>query len=262
LGTPSTATVSIKGVSTLGLISTTTVTGTNAADNPIDPHSAYHVELTTTVTGTGPVPTGTVTIFWKEGGIYKPGLPLDAAGKISSAVYSTNCVNNTYVATYNGDANYAPSSTAEFSIVGDCPPADPGNSGSGCLFTRAYGSGSDPNVRSLREFRDRHLMTNAPGRAFVRLYYQYSPPIAAFIGEREPLRLFVQWVLTPVIIMIEHPLSALLCLLAFAIMMLMIKSRKKATLELVGLNNVQAHSNDSIMRPFLMWKMQKQKETL
>lgn len=31
----------------------------------------------------------------------------------------------------------------------------------------AYSSYLDPHVQALREFRDKRLMTNAPGRAFV-----------------------------------------------------------------------------------------------
>jgi hypothetical protein len=34
----------------------------------------------------------------------------------------------------------------------------------------------------LRKFRDRYLLTNAPGKAFVRFYYKHSPPIADSSG--------------------------------------------------------------------------------
>lgn len=54
-------------------------------------------------------------------------------------------------------------------------------------------------VNALRVFRDRHLLTNARGRAFVEWYYANSPPVAAYLRRYEMLRTLVRWALTPVV---------------------------------------------------------------
>lgn len=85
-----------------------------------------------------------------------------------------------------------------------------GSSGGGCFIaTAAYGSYLHPKVAELREFRDRHLLTNAPGRLFVSLYYRLSPPIAEVIAEHEWMKGGVRVLLVPVVLSVEHPAGAL-----------------------------------------------------
>lgn len=98
---------------------------------------------------------------------------------------------------------------------------DPGETCKGfceCFIaTAAWGSWMDPHVATLRDFRDRALMTNAPGRAFVALYYRYSPPVAEFISRHEALRALTRALLSPVVLAVTYPLAgaaALLLLLA------------------------------------------------
>jgi uncharacterized repeat protein (TIGR01451 family) len=80
------------------------------------------------------------------------------------------------------------------------------------IATAAYGSPLEPHVVALRQFRDRYLQHTALGRAFIRLYYRYSPPLAAIIAERPTLRSATRAVLTPLVLAIVHPLWASLLL--------------------------------------------------
>jgi len=104
------------------------------------------------------------------------------------------------------------------------PPPSSGGSGgvggsSNCFIaTAAYGSWLDPQVMTLRRFRDQHLLTSAAGTAAVEFYYRHSPPIADYIREREILRAAVRAALAVVIYCIEYPRAALLCLLLMILM--------------------------------------------
>ncbi len=89
-----------------------------------------------------------------------------------------------------------------------------GGGSSGCFIaTAAYGSYLHPQVRLLRNFRDQHLLTNAPGRAFVALYYRLSPPLAEFIAGNELLRAMTRLALLPFIAAVAHPALAAVALL-------------------------------------------------
>ncbi len=77
--------------------------------------------------------------------------------------------------------------------------------GGGCFIaTAAYGSSLDPHVKVLRSFRDRYLMTNDAGRAFVETYYRHSPQFAEYISRHETLRGAVRLMLTPLVYGIEY----------------------------------------------------------
>lgn len=78
--------------------------------------------------------------------------------------------------------------------------AYPGVKGEGCFIaTAAFGFYSAPQVQLLRDFRDRYLMTCAPGRAFVAWYYHYGPYGARFINEHPWLKPPVRAALFPLI---------------------------------------------------------------
>lgn len=94
------------------------------------------------------------------------------------------------------------------------------------IATAAYGSYLDPHVDVLRHFRDKYLLTNAVGSAFVNAYYEYSPTMAAFISEHESLRTATRWALTPIVYGIIYPVFPLLMVISAAVLFLWNWKRK------------------------------------
>lgn len=79
--------------------------------------------------------------------------------------------------------------------VPDLPDED------GCFIaTVAYGGQATPQVEVLRDFRDRFLLTHAPGRWLVRQYYRHGPRAAAFVERHEALKAVVRAGLAPLVL--------------------------------------------------------------
>jgi len=60
------------------------------------------------------------------------------------------------------------------------------------IATAAYGTALHGDIDVLRDFRDEYLMPNPAGRAFVKIYYNTSPPLADVIRENEGLQTAVR----------------------------------------------------------------------
>lgn len=74
------------------------------------------------------------------------------------------------------------------------------------VATASYGYDSG-EVGLLCEFRDKCLLTNPLGTAFVKTYYAISPPIADFIAEHEGLKAAVRVALKPLIVVAEYAIN-------------------------------------------------------
>ncbi len=95
------------------------------------------------------------------------------------------------------------------------------------IATAAYGSHMEPDVKLLRKFRDDHLLTNYLGKAFVKFYYIYSPPMADFIAEHETLRAATRYALAPLVYSVKYP--ALPLMFGFAAVGIIIYRRRQKT---------------------------------
>jgi len=192
-------------------------------------------------TPTSGVSSLTITISKSSGiqtALFKNGNEIAADGNGFS--YSTyGLVTSDELALLIANSSSIDGHTANFSTDGslvavteptDTPPpsSTSAGSGSGCFIaTAAYGSYLHPQVQRLRNFRDDYLLINAPGRAFVTLYYHFSPPLADFIAKHEVLRGVTRLALTPLVFVVVQPLIAFVLLLLLGALLLVLRRRVK-----------------------------------
>jgi hypothetical protein len=158
----------------------------------------------------------TTAVFRKLSGVISEVLPAAGGTNYTISEFSASNPATDEVVLMIANNTNVDGHQASFSTSGQpASVSEPGGGGGGGCFiaTAAYGSYLHPQVQLLRDFRDEYLLSNAPGRAFVALYYRLSPPVADVIAHHEPLRWLSRLLLTPLIFSVTHPLAAALSLL-------------------------------------------------
>lgn len=122
----------------------------------------------------------------------------------------------------------ASAAAADTGSAGVASSGGGGGGGGGCFIaTAAYGSYLAPEVQTLRDFRDHHLLTNRAGSMFVACYYRWSPPIANYIAKHETLRAATRYLLTPLVYGVRYPLLPALVFPGLIFGFAMFRRRKK-----------------------------------
>ncbi len=178
--------------------------------------SSGSAPLTTNFTATATDSDGTITKYewdFDGNGTYDY---TETTGQVSHIFTAASTYTIRVRVTDDGNATAVAEATVDANSSSSVGTASDG--GGGCFIaTAAYGSYLSPHVEALRDFRDNVLLTNAPGRLFVRLYYRLSPPLADYIQRHETARTIARAGLTPLVLSVEHPATAgLLALLLMA----------------------------------------------
>jgi hypothetical protein len=159
-----------------------------------------------------------------------PNLSTSTPGSANESSYSTE------VSQIMNSNSLENTSVSPQSAIPEVIVAYPSLKNEGCFIaTAAYGFYSAPQVQVLRDFRDRYLLTNAPGRAFVAWYYRHGPNGARFLNQHPIFKPLVRVALLPLVagafFLMTTPVSVkigvLLCLIISSTYVVL---RKKFTL--------------------------------
>ena len=75
-----------------------------------------------------------------------------------------------------------------------------------CYFgTVISGTPAERHIKTLRDFRDKYLLTNSPGQMFVKVYYRISPSLVEWFRQSECARLIGRMMVIPAIYAVIHP---------------------------------------------------------
>jgi polyhydroxybutyrate depolymerase len=149
----------------------------------------YHLTISSTTGGSVNKP-GKGTFPCYEGTVVDLVAVAEEGYQFVNWTGNVNTIANVNAATTNINMSGNYSITANFKAAGGC-----------FIATAAYGTSMAGEIEILHEFRDKYLLTNPIGQAFVDFYYKISPPIAEFITEHPNLKPIVRVALMPIVAM-------------------------------------------------------------
>jgi serine protease len=145
-----------------------------------------------------------------------------SATQLTAAITATDVLTlaTINITVFNPTPGGGTSNTVTFSVAVPVP-----GGGGGCFIaTAAFGTPLEKHVQILRDFRDRFLLTTSAGQAFVKFYYEVSPPIAGKIAQSEGLRFITRGSLMPFVgmayLVVTYGVTATL-LLALSLMLML-----------------------------------------
>ena len=77
------------------------------------------------------------------------------------------------------------------------------SSGACYIATMAYGDYDHPQVKVLRNYRDRHLSSSFGGRMFIRIYYAMSPSMVSLLKNQRTINRIIRRLLDKLIMSIR-----------------------------------------------------------